>query len=208
MDMMSVLQMAGTKWNIGSYHPSFGTGGYCIPLAPQYVLEGATHPEKLTLLHESMKTDFNLPQVVAESVIQRGAQKVAVLGLAYTGDLKVDVLSPAKGICKYLKEKGVDVKVHDPYYSSEEVQKLVQCERISFPEGLEDRDCILIVSPHRVYKFTKKREVEKFLGNTKLVLDNMGIWRDIKLPAHIEYFEAGTAYWLSHNHHENRLSTD
>ncbi len=208
MDMTAVLQMAGTKWNIGSYHPSFGTGGYCIPLAPQYVLEGAKFPEKLTLLHESMKTDFSQPQVVAESVVKRGAQKVAVLGLAYTGDLKVDVLSPAKTICKHLKEKGIDVKVHDPYYSPEEVQKLVGCERISFPEGLADRDCILIVSPHRIYKFTNKKDIANYIGNLKLVLDNMGIWRDLKLPPHIKYHEAGTAHWLSHNHDENRLSAN
>jgi len=40
----------GTKWNAGAFRPSFGIGGYCIPLASRYVLAGAPEPERLSLL--------------------------------------------------------------------------------------------------------------------------------------------------------------
>ena len=206
MDMTSVLKMVGTKWNIGTFHPSFGTGGYCIPLAPQYVLEGAKFPEKLTLINESLRTDFAQPEIVAKSIIKRGLKKVAVLGLAYTGDLKVDALSPSIPICKYLKEQGIDVKVNDPYYSKQEVFDLVGCEGVSFPEGLADRDCILIVSPHRKYRFTNTQKIMENISNTKLILDNMGIWNDIKFPDNTVYYEAGHANWLGHK--EDNISTD
>ena len=36
--------------------------------------------------------------------------KVAILGIAYTGDLKVHVLSPGIPIARMLKKKGIDVK--------------------------------------------------------------------------------------------------
>ncbi len=196
MDMTNVLEMVGTKWNIGTYHPSFGTGGYCIPLAPQYVLEGAKHPEKLTLIKESLRTDFSQPELVANSIVNRGASKVAILGITYTGDLKVDALSPAIPIIKNLKNKGIDVKVNDPYYKEEEVLKLTNCETIKFPEGLEDRDTILIVSSHMKYKFTDTKKILKNLTNTKLILDNMGAWNDIHFPEEIKYYEAGHANWL------------
>ena len=196
MDMNGVLKMAGTKWNIGTYHPSFGTGGYCIPLAPQYVLEGAKHPEKLTLLKESLKTDFSQPENVIKSVIKRGAKKVAVLGIAYTGDLKVHVLSPSIPIAKGLKENRIDVKVNDPYYSAEEIKNITGCENIEFPEGLHDRDTIIIVSPHMKYKYIDYQKIIKNLKNAKLVLDNMGVWKDMKMPEGIEYHEAGDAHWL------------
>ena len=196
MDMTSVLKMVGTKWNVETYHPSFGTGGYCIPLAPQYVLEGAKHPEKLTLLHESLKTDFSQPEEVVASLMRRGVQKVAVLGIAYTGDLKVHILSPALPIARMLKQRGVDVKVHDPYYDTEEIAKHTGCESMVFPEGLEDRDAIILVSSHMMYRYTNTQRIISHLGNARLVLDNMGTWNDIEFPENINYFEAGHANWL------------
>jgi nucleotide sugar dehydrogenase len=196
MDMTSVLKMVGTKWNVETYHPSFGTGGYCIPLAPQYVLEGAKNPEQLTLLHESLKTDFSQPEKVVESVKKRGLQKIAVLGVAYTGDLKVHVLSPSLTIAKRLKEQGFDVKVHDPYYDDEEIMLHTGCERISFPEGLADRECVLLTSPHMVYNYTNTQQIVDNLKNTKLILDNMGTWKGLPLPEEIKYYEVGEANWL------------
>ncbi len=196
MDITKVLKMVGTKWNIGTYHPSFGTGGYCIPLAPQYVLEGAKHPEKLTLIKESLKTDFSQPEVVVESLVKRGVKRAAVLGIAYTGDLKVHVLSPAIPIAKMLKENKIDVKVNDPYYSDDEIKNITGCESMKFPDGLKDRDAVIIVSPHMLYKFTHRQDVLRNLANTKLVLDNMGIWKEMEMPNGVEYHEAGDANWL------------
>lgn len=196
MNIKSILKLAATKWNVGYYQPSFGTGGYCIPLAPQYILEGAKYPEKLTLIKESMKTDFSQPSVVVDSVIKRGAKKIAVLGIAYTGDLKVHVLSPAIAITKLLQQAGVDVKVHDPYYSAEEIKNITGCESISFPEGLKGFDTILLVSGHRKYTYTKTLDILQHLDSVKLILDNPGIWSEIAFPSNVEYYDAGNAGWL------------
>ena len=196
MDMTSILKLVGTKWNVNEYHPSFGTGGYCIPLAPQYVLEGAKHPEKLTLMQESLKTDFSQPDLVVESILKRGVQKVAMLGIAYTGDLKVHVLSPALPIARKLKEKGIDVKVHDPYYSDQEIAHLTGCESLVFPEGLKDREGIIVVSPHMQYRYVHKQELLGHLSNATFILDNMGTWNDVHFPQETQYFEAGHANWL------------
>ena len=46
--MREVLKLVGTKWNIGTYFPGFGTGGYCIPLSSQYVLREVKRQKKLT----------------------------------------------------------------------------------------------------------------------------------------------------------------
>ena len=59
-NMREVLKLVGTKWNIGTYHPGFGTGGYCIPLSSQYVLREVKDKSKLTLLRETIKTDTNI----------------------------------------------------------------------------------------------------------------------------------------------------
>lgn len=196
MNMTEVLRMAGTKWNVGTYHPSFGTGGYCIPLAPQYVLEGASRPEELTLLRESLKSDFSQPEKVVSSLIKRGSKKVGILGIAYTGNIKVHILSPGVAIAKSLKAKGIEVKVNDPFYSKDEIEEITGCGHMKFPEGLSDVDTVLIAASHMQYVYTCKKKLVNNLRNVRLIIDNMGVWRNLKFPGHIRYFEAGNANWI------------
>ena len=92
-NMREVLKLVGTKWNVGTYHPGFGTGGYCIPLSSQYVLKEIKDKSKLTLLRETIKTDNKINIMIAKSLIKKGFKKIGVLGLSYKGDLKVDILS-------------------------------------------------------------------------------------------------------------------
>jgi nucleotide sugar dehydrogenase len=196
LDMTSILKLVGTKWNIGTYHPSFGTGGYCIPLAPQYVLEGAENPKALSLLEESLKTDFSQPEKVVESLAKRGCKKVGILGVAYMGDLKVHVLSPAITIAKKLREKGIEAKIQDPYYSEKELKEITGLGSFRFPEGLKEFDTILVVANHMEYRYVNESKIMKNLENCRLILDNMGAWHDLKFPSHIEYHEAGDAGWM------------
>jgi len=195
LDMVEILELAGTKWNIGTYHPSFGTGGYCIPLAPQYVLEGAKKPEELTILKASLKTDFAQPERVVKSLVKRGVKNVGILGIAYAPDLKVHVLSPALGIVKGLKKAGIKVKAHDPYYSKKEIKEILNVESFKFPEGLKEFDCIVLVTGHMMYNYTSKKRIIENLKNCKIILDNLGAWKNIDFSP-IEYHEAGDSRWL------------
>jgi nucleotide sugar dehydrogenase len=197
VDMTEVLRLVGTKWNIGTYHPSFGTGGYCIPLSSKYVLMGAQNPDAVTILKETIKSDERQPDVVAESLKVRGVKKVGILGLAYKGDIKVSILSPTIRIAKRLGELGIEVKVNDPYYSSDEIRKAAGVESFAFPEGMAQFDAILIVADHQHYRFTQHNVILKHLGRCKLVLDNTEIWKDIDFRGSgIEYHIAGDAGWI------------
>jgi nucleotide sugar dehydrogenase len=198
LDMIEVLKLVGTKWNVGTFHPSFGTGGYCIPLSSKYVLEGAEKPEYLTLLKDTVATDTMLPEVVADRIADRGIKNVGILGLSYKGDLKVHVLSPTLRISRRLTERRVKVKVNDPYYTSDEINRLTGTESFSFPEGLSEFDCVVIVAGHRSYKAIPEAKLKTHLKNCKLILDNLEeIWRTFDLDsAGIEYHVAGDKNWL------------
>jgi len=197
IDMKEVLRLVGTKWNIGTYFPSFGTGGYCIPLSSQYVLLGAKNPEQLTILRSAIETDSKQPFVVADSIAKRGCRKAGILGLAYKGDIKVDILSPTIKIAQRLKEKGISVKIHDPLYTEQEIRKITGCETFKFPEGLQEFDAILLVADHQIYRFTPNTVVLSNLKKCKVVLDNTGIWKDIDFEkTRVEYHIAGDKRWL------------
>jgi len=198
IDMVEVLRLVGTKWNIGTFHPSFGTGGYCIPLSSRYLLSGSKQSDFLSILRAAIETDEQMPTLVAEYVAKRGARRVGVLGLAYKGDLKVHTLSPTLRIVPHLRQRGVEVKVHDPYYSEDEIKRIVGTGTFSFPQGLGEFDVVVIVAGHRAYKAVPEAMILENLGKCRLVVDNVEeTWRRIDFSARgIEYHVAGDRGWL------------
>lgn len=192
-----VLKLASTKWNIGRYHASFGTGGYCIPLSSQYVMNGADHPEKLTILKSAMETDLSQPKRVAQSIVDKGYKNIGIMGLAYTQDLKVSILSPTIGLVKEFKRLGVKVKVNDPLFSSTEIKDICGADSFQFPNGLKEFDAILIVAGHLEYKSIPQNELIANLKNCKFILDNMGDLKNVEFPERITYKEVGDANWLN-----------
>jgi UDP-N-acetyl-D-mannosaminuronate dehydrogenase len=183
-------------------HNFFSTSGWlvhnCIPLSSHYVLEGAEKPEHLTILRDTIATDSDLPIILADNLIKRGVRNVGILGIAYKGDLKVHVLSPTLRITKRLTEKGVKVKINDPYYNTEEIRRLTGAENFEFPDGLVEFDCVVIVAGHRLYKAISESKLRSYLKNCKLILDNLEeTWRDFDWHSSgIRYVIAGDPNWI------------
>jgi len=197
IDMRTVLELVGTKWNVPTYYPSVGTGGYCVPVASQYVLSGTEHEELLTILQDAVETDRQQPILVAEAIAERDISSVAILGLAYKGDLKVDVLSPTIPITQRLQDYDIDVGVHDPMYDDAHIEAETGAESISFPEGLSDREAVLIVADHRQYNYHPYREILEYATDVSLVVDNHKLWEKYLLEDDgIEYMYTGDSGWL------------
>ena len=205
LDMRTVLQLVGTKWNVGTFYPSFGVGGYCIPLSSRYVIQGAEHPEELTLLRQTVESCDQQPVRVARSVLERGCKRVGILGLSYTHNVKVWSQSPTLPISRYLQDLGVEVKVHDPHYTPEEIKAITGAETFQYPQDLTEFDAVLMVAGHREYRLADHQELLQRLTNCKLVLDNTDVWKDVDFRSHgIEYHVAGDAQWLNGVHVEQR----
>ncbi|MFQ6028000.1 MAG: nucleotide sugar dehydrogenase [Dehalococcoidia bacterium] len=198
LDMRTVLGLVGTKWNVGTFFPSFGVGGYCIPLSSHYVMEGAERPEELTLLQKTVEICAEQPDLVAQSLVDMGVKKVGILGLSYIQNVKVWAQSPTLRISQYLKEAGVEVKVHDPHYTDEEVMQISGLETFDYPEGLEQFDAVLVVAGHREYRQADHNRLFEMMPNCRVILDNSGMWQDVDFASvGIEYHVAGDAQWLN-----------
>ncbi|MER6632537.1 UDP binding domain-containing protein [Streptomyces sp. NPDC000987] len=200
VNMVEVLQLAGTKWNMGTYHPSFGTGGYCVPLASRYLLLGAAHREELSLLSSAVETDDSIRETVAEAAGQRG--EVLVLGLAYKGGIKVATLSPALAITARLRKLGIPHTLHDPMYTCEEIDALTAPgTAVADPaEAVRRAATVLIVADHpefRTAPYTGLLASERPGG--RLILDNYGVLEGHEWPGHVTYRRAGGPGWLDRN---------
>ncbi|MBI5597128.1 MAG: nucleotide sugar dehydrogenase [Elusimicrobia bacterium] len=197
-NIREALKLVGTKWNIGTFYPGFGVGGYCIPLSSHYVLAGAKKPGELTILSDTIRTDESINQLIARSLIARGAKKVGVLGLAYKANLKVSILSPTLPFVQELKAAGIEVQLCDPLYSPEEIRRIAGVEPFDYPKGLAQFDAVAAIVDHDQFKRGSDKAL-KNLGRCRIVLDNLGMWKDraaFFAKNGIEYHICGDANWL------------
>lgn len=198
VNMREVLRLVGTKWNASTFYPSFGTGGYCIPISSRYVVEGSPRSEVLTLLHETIKTDSQMPQLVARSILKHQVQSVGILGLSYKGNLKVHQQSPTIKISRTLKKAGVRVRVNDPYFSPGEIRSLTGCGTFSFPEEVDRFEALVLVAAHAVYQTPRVRALLEKGDRCRVIYDNVGAWKNLTYfnKYGIDYYVPGDGYWL------------
>ena len=104
-NIREVLKLVGTKWNVETFHPGIGAGGYCIPLSSRYILSQIKARKKLSLLRETIKTDDGMNKAIANSIAKKGFKKIGILGLSYKGNLKVSVLSKVIPLVRSLLKK-------------------------------------------------------------------------------------------------------
>jgi UDP-N-acetyl-D-mannosaminuronate dehydrogenase len=162
------------------------------------VIQGAEHPEELTLLRQTVTVCEQQPLLVGQALLKSGAKKVGILGLSYTQNVKVWAQSPTLRISQFLLESGVEVKVNDPHYTREEVTRIVGLDNFEFPDGLEQFDAVLVVAGHREYRLADHTHLFQHLPNCKIILDSPGMWKDVDFSGtDIEYHVAGDAWWLN-----------
>ena len=192
-NIREVLKLVGTKWNVETFHPGIGTGGYCIPLSSRYVLSQVKNKDKLTLLRETIKTDDKMSLTIANSIAKKNLKKIGILGLSYKGDLKVSVLSKVIPLVKSLKKKKLNVKLFDPYFTPTEIKRAASVKTFRFPNQLKQFDCIIVTVNHKQFRISSSK-LNKYLKNCKLIIDHEGAWENYNLAN--KYRLTGDSGWL------------
>jgi nucleotide sugar dehydrogenase len=190
-DMTHVLKLASTKWNIPLYHPSLGVGGHCIPLAPRYALEegGRENPYLAPVSEAVALNDGYFSQLYRTRLrdLLEDCRSIVILGLAYTADAKMHKLSPALDAVDCLKDTPL-LRLHDPYYSAEDIDNICGVATISFPDDLRDCDGIILVTPHSAYV---DADVESVVQPGTVIVDNFGTWHEKQFAPGVRYHEVG-----------------
>ncbi len=199
VNMRQVLELVGTKWNINSYYPNLGVGGYCIAPASKYVLGGVKHPEMVTVLQKSVEFTSNMSKIYADLFDRH--EDVLVMGLAYKGGLKVDILSPGREICWELIKRNKNVFLDDPMYSKNEMWQIVgdDVNPVEFLSNLSNKSLILITADHMEYRLPY-RELEGRITPGTVVLDVYGVWqqhRERLADEGVSYTVLGEKGWIA-----------
>ena len=173
-----IVELAGLSGH--GISPSIFCGSK-LPISGQFLLDAAPRPSYLSLLSDSISSGYSVQQHIVEFIQRKGIRNVAILGLLPHENTPEYCDSPALLIPKLLVESGVSVKVHDPFFSREDIKKTIQCDYLEFPDDMDDREAVLLLTPHDRYKALTKKELCRHLRNCKLILDNTGVWEKFSL---------------------------
>jgi UDP-N-acetyl-D-mannosaminuronate dehydrogenase len=189
--MTHVLALASSKWNIPYYHPSMGIGGHCIPLAPQYALAeaGEGNPFLQPVRDAVQLNNGYFGRLYGERLkgLLGDCRSIVILGLAYTADAKMHKLSPALEALEVLKDTP-RLRLHDPYYTADDIDDLCGVATLSFPDDLGDVDGIVLVTPHTMYR---ECPAERYVRPGTVIVDNFGTWKDRAFADGVRYHEIG-----------------
>ena len=176
IDVHEVIKGASTKpFGFLAFHPSAGAGGHCIPKDSTYLTFSAKKVGiSLPIVEQSIQTNLKIPLKICDLIesqlneLKINNKSVIVSGISYKENTEDYRESPGLKIASILKERGLDVKIHDSIVEN-------------FPDGFEKIDnlesisnikCICIVQYHKGMKEIIKKIVES--GKISLIIDCKG----------------------------------
>lgn len=126
IDVFKVIEAANSQPYSHVHRPGVAVGGHCIPVYPRLYLW--TDPEA-TVVRAAREANLAMPgYTVGLLAAARGGDltgvRVAVLGASYRGGVKETAFSGVYPVVEALRAAGADVRVHDPFYSGAELERL------------------------------------------------------------------------------------
>lgn len=206
-DVRRMLELAATKWNVELLRPSLGVGGYCIPVAPLYVLKGAEANgtlDKARILTAAVQSMVTHRDEVVRFL--SAFKSVAFAGLEYKNDTAIYALSPFVAVANELSKLGVRVGVAPENCTAEWATKLVpKAEIFEFPSGMKKFECVVVSVAHPRYRQLNSADIENVLGKDerqiRMVVDNEavlgGVFSSVWAKAGVKYLVPGQKGWLT-----------
>ena len=187
IDIWEVIAAASTKpFGFQPFYPGPGLGGHCIPVDPFYLSWKAREWDFATRFIElAGEINASMPYHVVDAVAsalsrQKKAMngaRVLVLGVAYKKDVDDLRESPALTIIELLKSHGARVDYNDPYFPAVGKGRKYDLNMRSVSlENIGDYDCVLIVTDHSDYDYTR------IVRDAKLVVDTRNATDSINSP--------------------------
>ena len=185
-----VLEAAGTKWNFLNFHPGL-VGGHCIGVDPYYLAHAAVsighHPE---IILAGRRINDSMGAYVAECVARELAQgglgagaRVLVLGMTFKENVPDLRNTKVVDIVDALRERGIDVAVHDPLADAEEASRLYGVTLLQSLDGANGYHGVVGAVPHDEYRRFTAESFRDLVEPGGVIADIKGMWRAIEGPA-------------------------
>lgn len=159
VDVLDAINAANFHPRVNIHTPGPGVGGHCLSIDPYFLVEIAEQkgtPAKLIQLAREINDymPHHVVKLVENEITKLGksffGSKIAVLGVAYKGNVADTRESPSITVINNLINKGATVFVHDPHVS-DEVINLTGAQPIELQDAL-CCDCVVLMTDHDLYR--------------------------------------------------------
>ena len=180
LDVWEIIEAAATKpYGFMKFTPGPGVGGHCIPLDPHYLswkLKTLNYNARFIQLAGEINSD--MPRYWVEKVqdalneVEKPVKnsRILVLGVAYKRDIDDVRESPALDIIALLKEKGADVRYHDPHVPEFAYNGLQLTRVEDLDQALAAADCVVIATDHSAYDWPAIARQARLIVDTRHVI--------------------------------------
>jgi nucleotide sugar dehydrogenase len=129
VDFASVIKAANTDGEACLLSPGIGVGGHCTPVYPHFLIMDAERRGRPARLAETgRRINEEQPAYVLNQVERSWGSfhsvPVLIAGLAFRPEVKESRYSPAWMLRDLLLKRQAQLSLHDPLYTSEEIQAL------------------------------------------------------------------------------------
>ena len=182
LDVWEVIDAAATKpYGFMKFTPGPGVGGHCIPLDPHYLswkLKTLNYNARFIQLAGEINSE--MPRYWVEKVVdalnERGkpvkGSRILVLGVTYKKDIDDVRESPALDIIELLRQKGADVRYHDPYVPEFSYNGVRFVSEPDLEEALQEVDCVVVATDHSVYDWGCVRRIAQCVVDTRHIINS------------------------------------
>jgi len=205
VDYNEIREAANSQPHCHLHMPGTGVGGICIPLYPYFLKNIADKLNvKLELIMKARTINKNMPKEVIDLTlnfirklrIEDTNIKIAILGLAFRGDIPDSRLSPTYSLVKQLIKLGYqNVIVHDHLIKDDEILKrLGVILTMRLEEAIKDANVIIVSTDHSLYRKINLNYLLALAKKPTLIVDGRNvieIGKDITLPKGVIYVGIG-----------------
>ncbi len=187
VNIWEAIKFANFHPRVNVHFPGPGVGGHCIAVDPWFLVE--LGGEKAQIIHMSRNTNDSMPAFTAQktqSILNRNkiaGGKVAVLGLAFKGNVDDMRESPSVEVIEQLQHLGLEVVSYDPHIKENKHETQTQ----SLEEATKEANIIVVLTDHNEFKTLNPLTISaenKIVFDTKNCL-NREAWQEAGFQFHL-----------------------
>lgn len=168
IDIYKVIEACNSQPYSHVHQPGIAVGGHCIPIYPQMYL---WNDPSATIVRAARNENFEMPnygiQLLEKLHGTLRGETIGILGASYRGGVKETAFSGVFDLVAELAKRGAIVRVHDPFYSDDELSAL---GFVPYHYG-EPLDAAIVQADHAEYSHLTLSD----LGSARTLLNGRNI---------------------------------
>ncbi|MCM3744119.1 nucleotide sugar dehydrogenase [Sporosarcina luteola] len=172
VNVWEAIRLANFHPRVNIHQPGPGVGGHCIAVDPWFLVE--LNPEIAKIINLSRKTNDGMPAYTADFLttilqakgIETTNAKVAVLGLAFKGNIDDMRESPSVDVVEELQKRALDAVAFDPHIK----QNNLEIQTQNMDEALKGAQAAIILTSHDEFKDLDPAQIADLM-ESKIVID-------------------------------------